>query len=173
MNLGIKVGIAEMLQAAEEPQGRRHRHERPAGQVHPHHAGEPRGAERAAAWPTSRCILGGAALTRTYVERDLRQVYEGRLFYGKDAFEGLRTMDRLVELQRRPARTTPTFGREPGRSQAAARASRQHGAVDGRSRRPPRSPEVAADNPVFTPPFLGSAGWPRASPSTTSPPTST
>src|SRR5207248_9092078 len=39
-------------------------------------------------------LLGGAALTRTYVERDLRQVYEGRLFYGKDAFEGLRTMER-------------------------------------------------------------------------------
>src|SRR6202012_5929564 len=38
-------------------------------------------------------ILGGAALTRTYVERDLRKVYDGRLFYGKDAFEGLRTMD--------------------------------------------------------------------------------
>src|ERR1039458_7642434 len=45
-------------------------------------------------------ILGGAALTRTYVERDLRQVFDGRLFYGKDAFEGLRTMDRLVELSR-------------------------------------------------------------------------
>ncbi|MHB1488781.1 MAG: methionine synthase, partial [Acidimicrobiales bacterium] len=39
-------------------------------------------------------ILGGAALTRTYVEKDLRQVYDGRLFYGKDAFEGLATMDR-------------------------------------------------------------------------------
>ncbi len=45
-------------------------------------------------------ILGGAALTRTYVERDLRQVYDGRLFYGKDAFEGLRTMDRLVEIRK-------------------------------------------------------------------------
>ena len=45
-------------------------------------------------------ILGGAALTRTYVERDLRQVYEGRLFYGKDAFEGLHTMDQLMELKR-------------------------------------------------------------------------
>jgi len=34
-------------------------------------------------------ILGGAALTRTYVEKDLRSVYRGRVFYGKDAFEGL------------------------------------------------------------------------------------
>ena len=42
-------------------------------------------------------ILGGAALTRTYVERDLREVYDGRVFYGKDAFEGLHTLDgRLV-----------------------------------------------------------------------------
>src|SRR5207248_5347129 len=44
-------------------------------------------------------MLGGAALTRSYVEHDLRQVYEGRLFYGKDAFEGLRTMDKLMEIK--------------------------------------------------------------------------
>ena len=41
-------------------------------------------------------LLGGAALTRTYVERDLREVYDGRVFYGKDAFEGLHTMDTLI-----------------------------------------------------------------------------
>src|SRR3954471_22051660 len=45
-------------------------------------------------------LLGGAALTRTYVERDLRSAYEGRVFYGRDAFEGLRTMDRLMDLKR-------------------------------------------------------------------------
>ncbi|MHB1535835.1 MAG: methionine synthase, partial [Acidimicrobiales bacterium] len=45
-------------------------------------------------------ILGGAALTRTYVERDLRSEYQGRLFYGKDAFEGLHTMDRLMAMKR-------------------------------------------------------------------------
>ena len=33
-------------------------------------------------------LLGGAALTRRYVERDLREIYDGRLFYGRDAFEG-------------------------------------------------------------------------------------
>jgi len=38
-------------------------------------------------------ILGGAALTRKYVEHDLRALYQGPLFYGKDAFEGLRMMD--------------------------------------------------------------------------------
>ena len=45
-------------------------------------------------------LLGGAALTRSYVERDLREVYEGRLFYGRDAFEGLHTMDKLMDLKR-------------------------------------------------------------------------
>lgn len=40
-------------------------------------------------------ILGGAALTRGYVEQDLRDVYRGRVFYAQDAFEGLRLMDDL------------------------------------------------------------------------------
>jgi 5-methyltetrahydrofolate--homocysteine methyltransferase len=38
-------------------------------------------------------ILGGAALTRHYCEGHLRSVYQGPCYYGKDAFEGLRTMD--------------------------------------------------------------------------------
>ena len=41
-------------------------------------------------------ILGGAALTRHYAEGHLRSVYEGSLYYGKDAFDGLRLMDHLV-----------------------------------------------------------------------------
>ena len=41
-------------------------------------------------------ILGGAALTRRYVEDDLKSLYKGRLFYAHDAFAGLHTMDQLV-----------------------------------------------------------------------------
>ena len=41
-------------------------------------------------------VLGGAALTRRYVEDDLRSLYNGRLFYARDAFAGLHTMDQLV-----------------------------------------------------------------------------
>ncbi|MAC18461.1 MAG: methionine synthase [Phycisphaerae bacterium] len=41
-------------------------------------------------------ILGGAALTRFHAEKRLRGIYEGRLFYGKDAFEGLRICDHLA-----------------------------------------------------------------------------
>jgi 5-methyltetrahydrofolate--homocysteine methyltransferase len=41
-------------------------------------------------------ILGGAALTRRYVEEDLKSIYKGSLYYAHDAFAGLRTMDHLV-----------------------------------------------------------------------------
>lgn len=41
-------------------------------------------------------ILGGAALTRRYVEDDLKSLYKGTLFYAKDAFDGLHTMDALT-----------------------------------------------------------------------------
>jgi len=105
-------------------------------------------------------ILGGAALTRTYVERDLRQVYQGRLFYGKDAFEGLRTMDRLVELAR-SGEDDPEFGTTIGGRDLGPRKSelRKQAAEEARARGetlPTRSPEVATDNPTFKPPFLGS-----------------
>ncbi|HLE64446.1 MAG TPA: methionine synthase [Pyrinomonadaceae bacterium] len=41
-------------------------------------------------------ILGGAALTRRYVEDDLKSIYKGSLFYARDAFAGLHTMDKLM-----------------------------------------------------------------------------
>lgn len=41
-------------------------------------------------------ILGGAALTRRYVEDDLRKIYQGPLHYAKDAFDGLRLMGEIA-----------------------------------------------------------------------------
>ncbi|HEX7332584.1 MAG TPA: methionine synthase [Pyrinomonadaceae bacterium] len=41
-------------------------------------------------------VLGGAALTRRYVEDDLKSLYKGPLYYARDAFAGLHTMDLLV-----------------------------------------------------------------------------
>ncbi len=41
-------------------------------------------------------VLGGAALTRRYVEEDLKTLYQGQLFYARDAFDGLHTMDALT-----------------------------------------------------------------------------
>ncbi|MGQ0823948.1 MAG: methionine synthase [Actinomycetota bacterium] len=96
-------------------------------------------------------LLGGAALTRTYVEVDLRDKYQGRVFYGKDAFEGLRTMDTLMEGKKSGA-LDPAFGREPGTRKIGTRRSEQP--VDESIEIPVRS-DVALDAPVFAPPFLG------------------
>jgi 5-methyltetrahydrofolate--homocysteine methyltransferase len=97
-------------------------------------------------------LLGGAALTRSYVEVDLRETYDGRVFYGKDAFEGLRTMDTLMEGKRSGV-LDPAFGRELGGRKLPPRRSERLAAeaVD----LPERS-DVAVDVPVFTPPFVGS-----------------
>ena len=42
-------------------------------------------------------LLGGAALSRHYCESHLREVYDGPLYYGKDAFEGLALCDAIIE----------------------------------------------------------------------------
>jgi 5-methyltetrahydrofolate--homocysteine methyltransferase len=44
-------------------------------------------------------LLGGAALTRKYVEEELRATYKGRVFYCQDAFEGLATLDRIMRRE--------------------------------------------------------------------------
>jgi 5-methyltetrahydrofolate--homocysteine methyltransferase len=97
-------------------------------------------------------LLGGAALTRNYVEVDLRDVYDGRVFYGKDAFEGLRTMETLIE-GKRSGELDPAFGREAGGRRLPRKSERDAAAA------PVEVPErsaVAGDVPVFRPPFIGS-----------------
>jgi len=96
-------------------------------------------------------LLGGAALTRSYVEQDLRKVYDGRVFYGKDAFEGLSVLDTLMNIKKSGI-DDPDFGRKLG-TRLIERAEKVE--VDP-STIPARSPEIETDNEVFTPPFLGS-----------------
>ena len=66
---------------------------------------------------TMPVILGGAALTRSYVEDDLRSIYDGDVYYAQDAFEGLRLMGELCgEGERAPStgtQPTPSKGVEP------------------------------------------------------------
>ena len=48
-------------------------------------------------WPV---VLGGAALTRSFVEQDLNEIFPGTVRYAKDAFEGLKLMDTLMGIKR-------------------------------------------------------------------------
>ena len=48
-------------------------------------------------WPI---VLGGAALTRAYVEQDLAEIFPGEVRYARDAFEGLRLMDAIMAVKR-------------------------------------------------------------------------
>ncbi|MEU2560719.1 methionine synthase [Streptomyces longispororuber] len=94
-------------------------------------------------------ILGGAALTRAYVEQDLHEIYEGEVRYARDAFEGLRLMDALIAVKRGvPGATLPELKqrRVPKRDTAAVEVKEPEG--------PARS-DVATDNPVPAPPFWG------------------
>ena len=48
-------------------------------------------------WPI---VLGGAALTRAFVEEDLSSTFPGEVRYARDAFEGLRLMDAIMAVKR-------------------------------------------------------------------------
>jgi 5-methyltetrahydrofolate--homocysteine methyltransferase len=48
-------------------------------------------------WPI---VLGGAALTRAFVEEDLSSIFPGEVRYARDAFEGLRLMDSIMAVKR-------------------------------------------------------------------------
>jgi 5-methyltetrahydrofolate--homocysteine methyltransferase len=97
-------------------------------------------------WPV---LLGGAALTRTYVEDDLASMFPGTVRYARDAFEGLRLMEPLVRVAR---------GASPQEVGLPALKKRRHAVVTvtqtAEEDLPARS-DVAADNPVPAPPFWG------------------
>jgi len=101
-------------------------------------------------------LLGGAALTRAYVERDLREVYDGDVSYARDAFEGLRLMDAVMAAKRSPgsvpASATPHAPKEAPSERPAPR--RRLVEVD-ESTLPAKS-DVATDVPVPAVPFYGS-----------------
>ncbi|WP_419992768.1 methionine synthase [Streptomyces boninensis] len=95
-------------------------------------------------------ILGGAALTRAYVEQDLHEIYEGEVRYARDAFEGLRLMDALIAVKRGvPGATLPELKQR--RVKAAANTAVAERPVDEGQVRS----DVATDNPIPTPPFWG------------------
>jgi 5-methyltetrahydrofolate--homocysteine methyltransferase len=103
----------------------------------------------AARWPV---LLGGAALTRAYVEQDLAAVFEGEVRYARDAFEGLRLMDAAMAVKRGvPGAKLPDL--RTRRVRASAVTTDEDGEGQGASRG--RSEAISASNPVPEPPFWG------------------
>jgi 5-methyltetrahydrofolate--homocysteine methyltransferase len=97
-------------------------------------------------WPI---LLGGAALTRTYVEDDLASIFDGEVRYARDAFEGLALMEPLVAIARGADRDA--VGLPPLKKRIHARSTID---VTEPENMPERS-DVARDNPVPRPPFWG------------------
>ena len=96
-------------------------------------------------WPI---VLGGAALTRAYVEQDLAGMFPGEVRYARDAFEGLRLMDSIMAVKRGDEGAALPALRE--RRVANTRIKSEDLPIDTR-----RS-DVASDNSIPTPPFFGS-----------------
>ena len=149
VNLGIKQPIGSIIEAAEQ-------HEADAigmsgllvksTVVMKENLQELNARGMATSYPV---LLGGAALTRAYVEQDLREVFAGEVRYARDAFEGLRLMDALMAVKRGDEGAALPAPRER-RVKAVTRPE----STDAGDATPSRS-DVAVDIDVPTPPFWG------------------
>ncbi|MFI0239375.1 methionine synthase [Streptomyces sp. NPDC016845] len=148
VNLGIKQPVSAILEAAEE-----HRADVigmsgllvKSTVIMKENLQELNQRKMAADYPV---ILGGAALTRAYVEQDLHEIYEGEVRYARDAFEGLRLMDALIAVKRGvPGATLPELRQR--------RVKATDTVVEEQPDEGPARSDVATDNPVPTPPFKG------------------
>ncbi|GAA1652313.1 methionine synthase [Catellatospora bangladeshensis] len=106
-------------------------------------------------WPV---LLGGAALTRAYVEDDLRDLFDGGdVHYARDAFEGLSLMDRVMTAKRSGSsvvdaeREAALAARRERRQKHRAQVADDLPGLDDASVRS----DVAADAPVPAAPFFG------------------
>jgi 5-methyltetrahydrofolate--homocysteine methyltransferase len=152
VNIGIKQPIAEIIRAAEE-------HNADAigmsgllvksTVVMKENLEELNSRGYAGRWPV---LLGGAALTRAYVENDLAEVYQGEVRYARDAFEGLRLMDAVAVARADPelsvSDTLPELRKR--RVRAVVAAADDDGPPDTT-----RS-DVTQGNSIPKPPFWGS-----------------
>ncbi|WP_406489480.1 methionine synthase [Streptomyces phaeochromogenes] len=149
VNLGIKQPVSAILEAAEE-----HRADVigmsgllvKSTVIMKENLEELNQRKLAADYPV---ILGGAALTRAYVEQDLHEIYEGEVRYARDAFEGLRLMDALIAVKRGvPGASLPEL------KQRRVRATAQT-VVEERPEEGSVRSDVSIDNPIPEPPFWG------------------
>ncbi len=104
-------------------------------------------------------ILGGAALTRAYVEQDLAEVFDGDVRYARDAFEGLRLMDSLMAVKRGEQTPEVAEAEQAKDAERKARHARSRAIAQARAPEPESAggrSDVATDSPVPVPPFWGS-----------------
>lgn len=103
-------------------------------------------------------ILGGAALTRKYVEEELRQVYKGHVYYAQDAFEGLSTLDRIIPALRegKPLPDLTRGGRDVSNPDSAYAPVADPNAPAGPSEHDYAPSDVERGVPIPRPPFWGS-----------------
>lgn len=150
VNLGIKQPIADIIAAAEE-------HNADvigmsgllvkSTVVMKENLQELQTRGLAERWPV---ILGGAALTRAYVEDDLAGLFDGNVRYARDAFEGLTLMEPLVRIAR--GASPDDVGLPPLKKRIHTATSKL--TLTEPEAMPARS-DVASDNPVPVPPFWG------------------
>jgi 5-methyltetrahydrofolate--homocysteine methyltransferase len=109
-------------------------------------------------------LLGGAALTRSYVENDLAEIYQGEVHYARDAFEGLKLMDTIMSSKRGEAPDVDSPEAVAARDKEAERKARHERSKRIAAERKaaeepvvvPERSDVAADVEVPEPPFWGS-----------------
>jgi 5-methyltetrahydrofolate--homocysteine methyltransferase len=97
-------------------------------------------------WPV---ILGGAALTRAFVEEDLAALFDGEVRYARDAFEGLALMEPLVAVARGADPATVDL------PELKKRIHRPSQLVVTEPENIPARSDVSWDNEVPVPPFWG------------------
>lgn len=106
-------------------------------------------------------ILGGAALTRTFVENDLDDMFEGDVRYARDAFDGLNLMGRLMAIQRgeNPEESVAEQEKKAARKERRQRslriAEKRKTGRDELSTDDVTRPDVDTDAPVPVPAFWG------------------
>lgn len=151
VNLGIKQPISEIIRAADE-------HDVDAigmsgllvksTVVMKENLEELNSRELSTRWPV---LLGGAALTRAYVENDLAEIYQGQVRYARDAFDGLRLMDAIAL-----AKASPDVELADALPELRPRRVRQVAQdLDDSALSDTTRSDVAADNTIPTPPFWG------------------
>ncbi|WP_149538001.1 methionine synthase [Siccirubricoccus phaeus] len=157
VNLGIKVPVAEMIAAAKEH--RAHAIGMSGLLVKSTVVMRENLEEMSRIGLEVPVLLGGAALTRNYVEDDCVRAYaSGRVAYARDAFDGLHLMDKvtgngfddyLAAVQSKRQGKSRNEGRTLGQADPRGFAPVELGYAAERRRR------LTAAEPIPDPPFWG------------------